>query len=149
MRESNAELYERDFFEWTQTTAQLVRSGCWQQLDRESVAEELESLGSRDKREVINRLKVLLMHLLKWRMRPEDWSRSWQLTIRTQRWELTQVLEDSPSLHARLPEFIAKAYPRAVEDAVEEMQLYQNPFPSECPYTAEQILDTEFLPDAH
>jgi hypothetical protein len=146
---TNAELYERDYFEWTQTTARLVRSGCWQQLDRESVAEELESLGNRDKREVISRLEVLLMHLLKWRMHPQDWSRSWRSSIRTQRRELARVLEESPSLRARLPEFIAKAYPSAVEEAVEEMRLYKNPFPPECPYTPEQIMDTEFLPDAH
>jgi hypothetical protein len=105
-------------------------------------------LGSRDKREVIHRLEVLIMHLLKWRMHPEDWSRSWKSSIRTQRRELAQVLDDSPSLRARLPEFIAKAYPHSVEDAVEELRLYRNPFPSECPYTPEQIMDTEFLPDA-
>jgi hypothetical protein len=141
-------LYEHDFYEWTQRTAELVRAGCWHQLDRESIAEEIASLGGRDRREVISRLKVLIMHLLKWRMHPEDWSVIWKLTIRTQRRDLAQVLDDSPSLRARVPEFVEKAYPEAVEDAVEEMRLLRNPFPAECPYTAEQIMDVEFLPES-
>jgi hypothetical protein len=145
----NAELYERDFFEWTQTTADLVRSGRWAELDREHIAEELESLGRSDKREVVNRLKVLIMHLLNWQMVEPgaDVSRSWQATIFEQRQQVEQVLDDSPSLRARLPEWVAAAYLRAVHGAIAEMRLRTNPFPQECPFSPEQILDTDFFPE--
>jgi hypothetical protein len=43
---NNAELYEQDFFAWTQTTAALIRAGKWHDLDRETLAEEVESLGT-------------------------------------------------------------------------------------------------------
>jgi len=42
---SNPELYEQDFYAWTQTTAALIRVGKWDDLDREALAEEAESLG--------------------------------------------------------------------------------------------------------
>ena len=37
---TNAELYEQDFFAWTQTTAALIRAGKWHEVDPASVAEE-------------------------------------------------------------------------------------------------------------
>jgi hypothetical protein len=143
----NSELYERDFCEWTQTTADLVRAGRWSEVDPESIAEELESLGRSDKREVVSRLRVLIMHLLKWQYQPEKRSGSWQATIGTQRDELELVLNDSPSLRAQLPEWIVQAYPRAADKAVKQMRLLKNPFPPECPFTAEQILDDAFFPE--
>jgi hypothetical protein len=48
---NNAELYEQDFFAWTQTTAALIRAGKWHDLDRETLAEEVESLGTSQYRE--------------------------------------------------------------------------------------------------
>ena len=84
---TNAELYEQDFYEWSHTTAALIRAGKWDDLDREALAEEVESLGKRDRRELRSRLQTLLMHLLKWRYQPSERSGSWRGTIRTARRE--------------------------------------------------------------
>lgn len=65
-REDTAALYDRDFFEWTVRNAELLRRGCVEEADLEHLAEEIEDLGKRDTREVMSRLTVLLMHLLKW-----------------------------------------------------------------------------------
>jgi hypothetical protein len=59
----NAQLYEEDFFEWTQATAALIRAGKWYDLNPEALAEEVESLGKSDWRELGSRLDVLVMHL--------------------------------------------------------------------------------------
>jgi hypothetical protein len=85
--DTNTDLYEQDFFQWTQTTAALIRQGKWHAVDAKCVAEELESLGKRDRRELASRLQVLVMHLLKWHYQPEGWveGHSWRGTIRTQR----------------------------------------------------------------
>jgi hypothetical protein len=144
----NAELYESDFFEWTQTTAELIRAGQLECVDLEHVAEEIESVGRSDRREVISRLEILIAHLLKWQIQRNNQSRSWKNTINAQRRDLERVLEDSPSLRARLPDWIAKAYPGAKQDAAEEMQLLNNPFPPICPFTPEQITDEGWLPDS-
>ena len=64
----NSAAYDEDFYAWTQEQATLLRSGEFSQVDIENVAEELESMGRSDKREIDSRLEVLLMHLLKWQV---------------------------------------------------------------------------------
>lgn len=93
---------------------------------------------------MITRLRVLIKHLLEWRYQPERRGKSWQLTIIEQRDQLDTVLSDSPSLRTRLPEFLAQAYPRAIRAAQQETDFLKPPFPAECPFTLEQILDPDF-----
>jgi len=61
--------------------ARLLREGHLDQIDIENIAEEIESLGKRDRREVTRRLEVLLMHLLKIQYQPQKASKSWQDAI--------------------------------------------------------------------
>jgi len=136
-------LYDEDFYRWANRTAELIRTGRWDEIDACSLAEEIESLARRDKREVINRLSILITHLLKWQVQVERRSRNWRSTIFEQRSRLLRVLEDSPSLAIQLDEFIATAWPAAVRKAVDQMQLLQNPFPADCSLTREQILEQE------
>lgn len=145
---TNAELYEQDFFEWTQTTAALIRAGKWQAVDRESVAEEIESLGKRDRRDLGSRLQVLVTHLLKWRYQPAERSGSWRGTIDDQRTEILDLLEDSPSLRRQLPAILAQRYPRSRAKASGETGLAAETFPPTCPWTAEQVLAADFWPEA-
>ena len=91
---TNGELYEQDFYAWTQTTADLIRAGKWDDLDREALAEEIESLGKSQYRELGSRLDVLVMHLLKWCYQPRERSGSRRSTIRTQRRELRRLRSD-------------------------------------------------------
>ena len=81
---SNREIYDHDFYTWTQTTASLIRACKWLDIDAESLAEEVESLGKSQQRELSSRLDVLLMHLLKWQYQPErrQTGHSWRGTIR-------------------------------------------------------------------
>jgi len=146
---TNTDLYEEDFFQWTQTTAALIRQGKWPEVDAACVAEELESLGKRDRRELASRLQVLVMHLLKWCYQPKRrvQGRSWRSTIRTQRLELRLLLRDSPSLRPQVPAFLVGLYPAARADACDETGLPETVFPQECPWTAEQVLDNAFWPE--
>src|SRR5215510_10406683 len=103
---TNAELYEQDFFKWTQTTAALIRAGKWYDLAPEALAEEVESLSARDHRELRRRLQRLVTHLLKWQYQPSgrQTGHSWRSTIRTQRQEITELLAQSPSLRRAVSE---------------------------------------------
>jgi hypothetical protein len=65
-RQSSGTLYAEDFYLWTQQQAALLRAGQWQQLDYDNLAEEIESVGRSEKRELGNGLEVLLTYLLKW-----------------------------------------------------------------------------------
>ena len=146
---TNADLYEQDFFEWTQTTADLIRAGKWYDLDREALAEEVESLGKSQQRELGSRLDVLVMHLLKWRYQPSGRQQgpSWRSTIRTQRRELRRLLLQNPSLRPQVPTVLRDSYPDARLDASDETGLPLATCPETCPWTPDQVLDEDFWPE--
>jgi hypothetical protein len=141
------DLYDLDFFEWTQRVADRLRARRFEELDVEHVAEEIEDMGKRDLRELNSRVEVLLAHLLKWKLQPRKRSRSWRTTIVTQRREIEAILKDSPSLRRRLVSARQSNYEGAVARAVAETGLKIDVFPSDCPFSVDQILDTGFLPD--
>jgi hypothetical protein len=144
---SNSTLYEQDFYAWANEQAALLRAGRLSEADIEHVAEEIETMGKTEKRELISRLKVLLMHLLKWRFQPGGRSTSWRLTIAEQRREVVDHLADNPSLKAKLPETMESAYGGAVLAAARETNLDLDIFPSVCPWSFEQVIDRNFWPD--
>ncbi len=74
--------YERDFYSWLMEQARLVREGRCDALDRENLAEEIESLGREQFNKLESALRVLLTHILKWDHQPARRSRSWALSIR-------------------------------------------------------------------
>ena len=142
--------YDTDFYEWTQHQAAALAAGHVSELDLANLAEEIESLGKRDRRSLRNNLKVLLMHLLKWRYQPEmrQTSRSWESTIIEHRDRIEVISDDSPSLRRQIPAILAGAYPRARRLASSETGLPLETFPGMCPWTVEQILDETFWPEA-
>jgi len=123
------DLYDKDFYQWTQVCARLIRERRLDCVDLPNIAEEIRDLGKRDKREVYSRLIVLIAHLLKLQIQPERRSQSWIRTIRTQRRELELVLTDSPSLRSRAQRKLPALYTRAVEEALGETGIAPNPLP--------------------
>lgn len=140
-------LYDRDFFAWANEQAGLLRSGRLDQADIAHIAEEIESMGRTEKRELVSRLAVLLMHLLKWRFQPAMRSTSWRLTIEVQRRELARHLADNPSLKSTLAEAIEQAYGDAILNAARETGIEKTRFPSICPWPFEEIAAQDFWPD--
>src|SRR5271170_2694515 len=104
--------YDADFFQWTQSTAEMIRQGRLAEVDLEHVAEEIEDMGKRDRREVRSRLIVLVMHLLKWELQPDLRAASWRSTIVEQRTQIELILEDSPSLRRVPVEELSATYKR-------------------------------------
>jgi hypothetical protein len=143
----NSVAYDDDFFAWTQEQARLLRTGEFSQVDVENVAEELESMGRRDKRELDSRLEILLMHLLKWHVQVRMRSPGWQGSIREQRRRIQKLFRESPSLVPSMDGMIPEAYAEARNLAADETGLVETSFPAVCPYTPEQILDDDFLPE--
>lgn len=141
-------LYEVDFAEWVEQTAQLLRLGNFREVDIENLVEEIESLGKRDRRELISRLIVLMSHLLKWQYQSIKQSNSWRSTINEQRHQIQLILEDSPSLKRYLVEQLPKGYKPAIKQAALETNLPLEIFPVDCPYTAEEICTEDFFPES-
>ncbi len=143
----SANLYEQDFHAWTQEQASKLKAGRLAELDIDHLTEELESMGATERREVINRLTVLVTHLLKWQFQPSHRGRSWELTIKIQRRDVEQVLRQNPSLRSRLSEFFPDAYQTAVLKAAKETRIDVERFPVDPPFTVTQALDAEFWPE--
>ncbi|MGI8934187.1 MAG: DUF29 domain-containing protein [Phormidesmis sp.] len=141
-------LYETDFYAWTQEQAELIALGRWSRLDAPNLVEEIESLGSKERPELRNRLGILLGHLLKWQFQPERRSNSWRGTIREQRKQINLLLKDSPSLKPYLQEALPDAYELGTALAMKETQLAEETFSENCPYSLADILETNFFPTA-
>ncbi|MGB8843641.1 MAG: DUF29 domain-containing protein [Aliidongia sp.] len=143
---SDPSLYDQDFYAWANEQAALLRAGQLSAADIEHIAEEIESLGKTEKRELVSRLAVLLGHLLKWQYQPDRRGSSWDATIRTQRLEVRDHLIDTPSLKGRLADALAAAYERAIIAATAETGLGQSTFPAACPWNFDQIMSGDFWP---
>ena len=141
------QLYDQDFYAWANEQAGLLRAGLLSEADIEHIAEEIESMGKTEKRELASRLTVLLLHLLKWHYQPGLKGASWQATIRVQRRDLTVHMADNPSLKSMLPQAIVQAYGNAVIEAGAETGLPEATFPEICPWSYEQMMDADFWPE--
>ena len=140
------ELYELDFFEWTQRNAELLSQGCLESVDIPHIAEELADLGKRDRRETESFLRRLIAHLLKWQIQPAKRSTSWRSSIDDSRLQLEDIFKQSPSLRRHASISIADLYPRARRTASLETKLPLKAFPAECPYSFDQLMDVDFVP---
>lgn len=140
--------YDADYYGWTLDQAAAVRAGRFDLVDRENLAEEIESLGKSEKREIESRLVLVLLHLLKWQFQPEKRKGGWEAIIRVQRKDLNKLLGENPSLKHYPAETQADSYVKAKLDAEKETGIAYEAFPDACPYTIEQVLDDAFLPEA-
>ena len=139
--------YHTDFYAWTVEQATLLREGRLGSADVANIAEEIESMGRAEKRELANRLTILLLDLLKWHFQPGFRSASWNSSIREQRIRLRDHLDDNPSLKAELDDAFARAYKLAVIAAARETGLPEADFPKTRPYDFKQVVGDEFWPD--
>lgn len=148
MRIGRLAAYDEDFALWSAEQAALLRAGRLDGLDRDNLAEEIESLGRSEKREIESRLNVAIVHLLKWRFQPDKRKSGWRASILEARRQLSRTLRESPSLKAYPSDVVEEEYESARLKAADETGLPEATFPASCPFTIEQILDPNFLPDA-
>lgn len=140
------DLYDTDFYAWANRQAALLRTGQLERADIALIAEEIESMGKSELRELENRLAVLFSHLLKWRFQPNRRSGSWELSIKEQRRRLRRHLAQNPSLQHQLRQAREDAYGDAILEAASETGLAEDAFPTRCPFTPEQTLDDGWWP---
>ena len=140
-------LYERDFCLWVEEQARLLREGRLGNLDVVNLLDEIESLAINRKHAVTSNLVVILKHLLKQQFQLRRRSRSWLSSIAEHRRRLRKELSDSPSLGPYVGEQFEECYRDAREQAAIETGLAKDVLPSAPPYSLEQTLDPDFLPD--
>ena len=142
-------LYNTDFNAWVYNSIDSLKSKRFDDLDIESLIEEMEGLAARNRRELFNRLVVLLAHLIKWQYQSNLRCGSWKGTITVQRIGLEDLLEESPSLKNKFTELLLdkRLFRRVLDIVIKDTEIYENNLPKENPFTAKEILNNEFFPD--
>ena len=135
--------HDADFHGWATEQAALLRAGRLADADVANIAEEIESMGRSERRELVSRLAVLLQHLLKWQFQPERRGRSWSATIDIQRELLDIHLRDNPSLRPLLEGAMRDAWRLGRRAAAVEAELS---LPEANPWSVAQVLDEGFYP---
>ena len=135
-----ADLYEIDDTAWLEANSEPIRSGRFDEVDFSNLAEYLSAMARSERREVASRLLVLIAHLLKWRYQPDHRTRSGHGTILHQRHELEGWLE-SGVLRLHAAEVLAQSYVKAVRQAAVETGISESAFPTECPFSLDEVLD--------
>ena len=143
------ELYDQDFYAWTQRNADLLRQGRAAEIDLEHLAEEIEEMGKEQRHALRSQLRRLLVHLLKLQFSPATAPRpGWIEEVQNAHAEIADRLADNPSLRPQMPFLFAEIWPRSSRQAIESLRAYgeQPTIPQTCPFTLEQALDDDFRP---
>lgn len=140
------DLYETDFYLWTQAQAELLREHRFEELDLGNLIDEVASVGGSEKREIRSRLSVLIGHLLKWKYQPGGRSSGWVGTITEQRQQLHDVLAMSPSLRRYPGQIFVGCHLSGRLLAAKDTGIDFVLFPEDPPFSVEQVLDPDFLP---
>ncbi len=139
-------LYDTDFFAWSQEQAELLRSGRADEADLAIIADEIASMGKSERRAIVSRLAILILHLLKWERQPALRGASWRLSIANARDALDDLLAENHTLRAQSGDLIIAAYRYARRQAAAETDLPEISFPAACPWGVENLLDEHFWP---
>ncbi len=147
-QKSPAVRIDDDFHGWLLDQASALREQRSQALDWSNLAEELDAMARKDRTELRSHSQNLLSHLLKWAYQPSRRTSSWKATIDASRDRIEDLLEESPSLRTELNRLFSesKAYARAVRDSVTDTG-GQVHFPSQSPWTLNEALEPDFLPE--
>jgi hypothetical protein len=140
------DLYETDFYTWTQRQAEYLRAGHLDRADLENIAEEIESLGKSQAAALRSAYRLVALHLLKLIFQPGRATKSWRSTIVRERLNIEQCLSDGPGLKPRRGELLAQAYRAARREAAAETGLPLERFPVDPPFTADEVESEDFWP---
>ncbi|MEI6427797.1 MAG: DUF29 domain-containing protein [Pseudanabaena sp. ELA607] len=144
---SHHDLYEQDFCLWVERALVLLREGNLRDLDLENLLEEISDMSNSQKQALESNLKVILMHLLKYKYQPDKRTNSWRYTIVEHRQRIRKAFKNSPSLKRHFLEEFADVYLDARKLASVETNIAIDTFPITSPFTASQILDEDYLPE--
>ena len=148
--------HDSDFALWALEQARLLREKRFDDLDIANLWDEVQDLGQARKYELKSRLETLIEHLLKLRYGTHSYPRSgWRKTVLNTRHEISDLLEESPSLHQYLPDFFERAWRVGQNRALlgfwdhepDRYKEYEAEIPETPIYSIEQILDDDFFPE--
>jgi Domain of unknown function DUF29 len=143
VRTKAKDLYEEDFYVWTEAQAALLRDRRFEALDVTNLIEEVEALGRAERSKILNKASVVIEHLLKLQLSPAEGPREgWIDSVAEHRRRLEFDL--TPRLAQILRDELPRVYRVARRDAERLPRRHgektaADALPETCPYTVEQI----------
>ncbi len=138
-------LYDKDYSQWAEQTAQQLREGQFDYVDWGNLIEEIEDMGKSQRRALESLLTRLLEHLLKlsyWELEKERSGNHWAAEIVNFRAAINKRLKESPSLKPAMESIYAEVLPVALKSVSKLFSL-----PSDAQISLEQALDDDWFPD--
>jgi hypothetical protein len=137
-----SDLYDTDFFAWTQQQAEAIRAGVWDDLDRDHLAEEIADGWKRDSHLLWQHLRDLMVWLVAYAYAPEQRLAHphWYVRMTGIRCDIEVIVDIWANLAAKVDHILPEAYAHGREVASEETGLPLATFPETCPWTPEQVL---------
>ena len=145
-----SQLHEKYFLRWTEEQAALLRVGRLAEADIENILEEIEDMGKEQKVALQSLFRQVQIHLLKLDLSPSTTPRAaWIEEVSEFRDQAETRIEETPSLKHYAEELFSRAWPQARRSAEKSFQAYGEhiEIPADCPYTLEQVMDSDFLPE--
>jgi hypothetical protein len=105
-------------------------------------------LGAAARSELDRGLSVLVAHLLKWEFDPDGQTDACRALIQSLRVRITTMIIARPSLALHPGRALRHRYRSARTIAMAASGLRTSAFPDDCPYSAVQALDSDYLPEA-
>ena len=137
--------YDEDPHAWAMAQAELIRRKRFDELDVDNLADEVEDVARRERKELVTRLALVFQHLLKWDRQPERRSASWARTLREQRTQVEEILDEAPSLRPRLDALSDAAFRQGRVAALNEIGLTDAAVPERNPYSWEDLMTRPVL----
>lgn len=139
-------LYDNDYNQWLEQTAQQLRERKFDLVDWNNLIEEIEDMGKSERRALESLLTRLLEHLLKlsyWREEKARSGNHWASEIVNFRYQIHKRLKESPSLKPKMESIYAEVFPVALKSMSKLFLL-----PSDARISLEQALDDDWFPDS-
>lgn len=139
-------LYQTDYLAWYEATLELIKCNRLDKLDLDSLSEVLKDLVRDTKRSGASFLEQIIRHLLMiqyWKTEREYNYRHWGGEVVNFRNQLE--IDMTSNLHKYLEANLDKIYQRALKYVIIKTGLKKEIFPDKCPYTLEQLIDSDFI----
>jgi uncharacterized protein DUF29 len=144
LRPKAKNLYDDDFYVWTEVQAELLRRRQFEALDLDNLIEEVEALGRAEKSNVLSNASAIIEHLLKLQHSPAQHARNvWRASVREHRRRLRRDL--TPRLRQILDQALSALYQEIRDDTAAMLWDYgedaaADALPTACPYSLDQII---------
>ena len=129
-----------DAYKWSNETAQALRTGNLAAIDLEELIDEVESIASGLRRELVSTLKDVIEALLVLDY-TKDNSEEADRQLAHAQGQLRLLLHSAPSLLEAVSEAVVEAYQWAKDNVMED---YGVSLPERCPFPLERIMEDPY-----